>query len=138
MRVPAVAPLDRDGNEPAAIDIGEGSMAGPAVTNVFYWLNTGMYLCASRGVGFVCILENHVTHRKSGVQPFWKASAMGFRESEAGFLDRVESSGSFPRASKNAHSLRVIRGMQGIDHSTLGVSLHVPGRLDPILLTREN
>jgi hypothetical protein len=35
MRVPVVAPLDRDGNEPAAIKIGEGSMPGPAVTNVF-------------------------------------------------------------------------------------------------------
>jgi hypothetical protein len=31
--VPAVAPLDRDGNEPAAINIGEGSTARPAVTN---------------------------------------------------------------------------------------------------------
>jgi hypothetical protein len=36
MRVPAVAPLDRDGNEPAAINIGEGSTTRPAVTNVFY------------------------------------------------------------------------------------------------------
>jgi hypothetical protein len=36
MRVPGVAPLGRDGNESAAINIGEGSTAGPAVTNVFY------------------------------------------------------------------------------------------------------
>ena len=35
MRVPAVTPLDRDGNGPAAINIGEGSTGRPAVTNVF-------------------------------------------------------------------------------------------------------
>jgi hypothetical protein len=101
-----------------------------------YYLD--VFLRIKWGVGFVCILENHVTHRKSGVQPFWKASAMGFRESLADSLDRVESSGSFPRVSENAHSLRFSRGMQGIDHSTLGATVHVPERLDPILLTKEN
>jgi hypothetical protein len=36
MRVLAVAPLGRDGNELAAINIGEGSTAQPVVTNVLY------------------------------------------------------------------------------------------------------
>jgi hypothetical protein len=36
VRVLAVAPLGRDGNEFAAINIGEGSTAQPVVTNVLY------------------------------------------------------------------------------------------------------
>jgi hypothetical protein len=36
MRVPSVALLDRDDNQPAAINISEGSTSRLAVTNVFH------------------------------------------------------------------------------------------------------